>query len=71
MPAVIQVGDFFTLFLWASASCSNKSCAGDGKKWAAAFALGLQDIDEGFHVNTLFAETIDSHDSFTNEKPAP
>lgn len=37
-----------------------------GKSRAAAFAVGLQDIDEGAHVNS-FAETADSHDSDTNE----
>ncbi|XP_059453334.1 uncharacterized protein LOC132183886 [Corylus avellana] len=41
-----------------------------GKSRAAAFALGLQDIDEGVHVNT-FAETVDSHDSDTNENLHP
>jgi hypothetical protein len=41
-----------------------------GRSRAAAFALGLQDIDEGVHVNT-FAETVDSHDSETNENPHP
>lgn len=41
-----------------------------GKSRAAAFAVGLQDIDEGAHVNT-FAETIDSHDSDTNENLHP
>lgn len=32
-----------------------------GKSRAAAFALGIQDIDEGAHVNT-FAESADSLD---------
>jgi hypothetical protein len=41
-----------------------------GRSRAAAFALGLQDIDEGVHVNS-FAETVDSHDSETNENPHP
>lgn len=38
-----------------------------GKSRAAAFAVGLQDIDEGVHVNA-FAETIDSFDPDSNEK---
>ena len=33
-----------------------------GKSRAAAFALGIQDIDEGAHVNT-FSETADSVDT--------
>ncbi|KAG6676305.1 hypothetical protein I3842_15G145100 [Carya illinoinensis] len=41
-----------------------------GKSRAAAFALGLQDIDEGVHVNT-FADTVDSHDSDTNGNSHP
>lgn len=41
-----------------------------GKSRAAAFAVGLQDIDEGAHVNT-FAETLDSQDSDTNENIHP
>ncbi len=40
------------------------------KSRVAAFALGLQGIVEGFHVNTS-AETVDSHDSVTHEKRAP
>ena len=38
-----------------------------GKSRAAAFALGIQDIDEGAHVNS-FAESVDSLDldSFEN-----
>ena len=32
-----------------------------GKSRAAAFAVGLQDIDEGHHVNT-FSDTMDSAD---------
>lgn len=41
-----------------------------GKSRAAAFALGLQDIDEGAHVNT-FADAVDSHDSDANENLQP
>lgn len=41
-----------------------------GKSRAAAFAVGLQDIDEGVHVNS-FAETADSHDSDSNENSHP
>lgn len=36
-----------------------------GKSRAAAFALGIEDIDEGAHVNT-FSETADDSDSFEN-----
>lgn len=39
-----------------------------GKSRAAAFALGLQDIDEGANVNA-FADNIDSVDSEMNENP--
>lgn len=39
-----------------------------GKSRAAAFALGLQDIDEGVNVNS-FSETADSIDSDFNENP--
>lgn len=38
-----------------------------GKSRAAAFALGLQDIDESVQVNT-FAESVDSVDP-DNENP--
>lgn len=37
-----------------------------GKSRAAAFALGLQDIDEGAHINS-FSESNDSHDETVNE----
>ncbi|PON88480.1 ATPase, V1 complex, subunit H [Trema orientale] len=37
-----------------------------GRSRAAAFALGIQDIDEGAHINT-FSETVDSHDSDSTE----
>lgn len=37
-----------------------------GKSRAAAFALGLQDIDEGAHINS-FSESNDSHDETLNE----
>ncbi|XP_024020581.1 uncharacterized protein LOC112091371 [Morus notabilis] len=37
-----------------------------GKSRAAAFALGIQDIDEGVHINA-FAESADSHDSDSAE----
>ncbi|XP_054780041.1 uncharacterized protein LOC129287810 isoform X2 [Prosopis cineraria] len=39
-----------------------------GKSRAAAFALGLQDIDEGAHVNT-YAEATDLHDSDETAHP--
>ncbi|KAI9124590.1 hypothetical protein K1719_004512 [Acacia pycnantha] len=39
-----------------------------GKSRAAAFALGLQDIDEGAHVNT-YAEAADLHDSNEIARP--
>lgn len=39
-----------------------------GKSRAAAFALGIQDIDEGAHINS-FSETVDSHDSDSAENP--
>lgn len=39
-----------------------------GKSRAAAFALGLQDIDEGAHVNT-YAEAADLHDSDETAHP--
>lgn len=37
-----------------------------GKSRAAAFALGIQDIDEGIHINT-FADSVDSQDSDSAE----
>ncbi|KAM6548492.1 hypothetical protein CsatB_020168 [Cannabis sativa] len=37
-----------------------------GRSRAAAFALGVQDIDEGAHINS-FSETLDSHDSDSTE----
>ena len=37
-----------------------------GKSRAAAFAVGLQDIDEGAHINS-FAENNDSYDQDLNE----
>ncbi|ONH94966.1 hypothetical protein PRUPE_7G042600 [Prunus persica] len=37
-----------------------------GKSRAAAFSLGIQDIDETVHVNT-FSETLDSHDLDSTE----
>lgn len=37
-----------------------------GKSRAAAFALGIQDIDEGIHINT-FADSVDSLDSDSAE----
>lgn len=39
-----------------------------GKSRAAAFALGLQDIDEGVDVNA-FSENTDSVDSDMSENP--
>lgn len=39
-----------------------------GKSRAAAFALGLQDVDEGAHVNT-FAEAADPNDSDESAHP--
>lgn len=39
-----------------------------GKSRAAAFALGLRDIDEGAHVNT-YAEAADLHDSDESAHP--
>ena len=39
-----------------------------GKSRAAAFALGLHDVDEGSHVNT-FAEANDLHDSDESAHP--
>ncbi|KAF7820454.1 TSET complex member tstB [Senna tora] len=39
-----------------------------GKSRAAAFALGLQDIDEGAHVNT-YADATDYHDSDETAHP--
>lgn len=41
-----------------------------GKSRAAAFALGLQDIDEGAYVNT-FPENNDSYDQDHNETSHP
>ncbi|GMG99264.1 hypothetical protein Nepgr_001104 [Nepenthes gracilis] len=41
-----------------------------GKSRAAAFAVGLQDIDEGDHVNT-FADATDSLDSDVNDTSHP
>lgn len=41
-----------------------------GKSRAAAFALGLQDIDEGAYVNT-FPENNDSFDHDNNETSHP
>lgn len=41
-----------------------------GKSRAAAFALGLQDIDEGVQFNT-YNETVDSVDSDVNETAHP
>ncbi|KAK6944634.1 SH3 domain [Dillenia turbinata] len=41
-----------------------------GKSRAAAFALGIQDIDEGAHVNT-FSDHVDSADSDLNERSHP
>lgn len=39
-----------------------------GKSRAAAFALGIQDIDEGVHVNA-FSDNVDSLDLDSNENP--
>jgi len=39
-----------------------------GKSRAAAFALGIQDVDEGAHVNT-FAESTDYNDSDESTHP--
>ncbi|KAJ0029921.1 hypothetical protein Pint_13924 [Pistacia integerrima] len=41
-----------------------------GKSRAAAFAVGLQDIDEGVHLNS-YSETIDTLDSDINETSHP
>ena len=41
-----------------------------GRSRAAAFSLGLQDIDEGAFVNT-FSEAADSQDSDANENSQP
>ncbi|KAL5540138.1 hypothetical protein UlMin_042362 [Ulmus minor] len=41
-----------------------------GKSRAAAFALGIPDIDEGVHINS-FSETVDSHDSDSTESSHP
>ncbi|GLT80318.1 hypothetical protein SLA2020_517640 [Shorea laevis] len=41
-----------------------------GKSRAAAFAVGLQDIDEGVHVNS-FSDTADSLDSDMNDDSHP
>ncbi|KAM2623805.1 hypothetical protein TB1_030836 [Malus domestica] len=41
-----------------------------GKSRAAAFSVGIQDIDETVHVNT-FSETLDSQDSDSNETSHP
>ena len=41
-----------------------------GKSRAAAFALGIPDIDEGVHINS-FSETVDSHDSDSIEGSHP
>jgi hypothetical protein len=39
-----------------------------GKSRAAAFAVGIQDVDEGAHVNT-FAEAADLNDSDESTHP--
>lgn len=39
-----------------------------GKSRAAAFAMGIQDVDEGAHVNT-FAEAADLNDSDESTHP--
>lgn len=39
-----------------------------GKSRAAAFALGIQDVEEGAHVNT-FAEATDYNDSDESTHP--
>ncbi|KAJ4830799.1 hypothetical protein Tsubulata_016935 [Turnera subulata] len=39
-----------------------------GRSRAAAFALGLQDLDEGVNVNA-YSENADSHDADFNENP--
>lgn len=39
-----------------------------GKSRAAAFTLGLQDIDESVNINA-YSETVDSVDSDMNENP--
>lgn len=39
-----------------------------GKSRAAAFAMGIQDVDEGAHVNT-FAEDTDLNDSDESTHP--
>lgn len=41
-----------------------------GRSRAAAFSLGLQDIDEGAFVNSS-SEAADSQDSDSNENPHP
>ncbi|KAK0592803.1 hypothetical protein LWI29_025709 [Acer saccharum] len=41
-----------------------------GKSRAAAFSLGLQDVDEGVHLNT-YSESVDSVDSDFNETSRP
>lgn len=41
-----------------------------GKSRAAAFALGIQDIDESVHVNT-FSETLDSREIDSSEASHP
>ncbi|KAM2028629.1 hypothetical protein ACFX16_040232 [Malus domestica] len=41
-----------------------------GKSRAAAFAIGIQDIDEAVHVNT-FSESLDSQDYNINETAHP
>lgn len=41
-----------------------------GKSRAAAFALGIQDIDESVHVNT-FSETVDSREIDSSEASHP
>lgn len=39
-----------------------------GKSRAAAFALGIQDVEEGAHVNT-FADSTDYNDSDESTHP--
>lgn len=41
-----------------------------GKSRAAAFSLGIQDIDEGVNINA-YSESADSLDSDSNESSHP
>ncbi|RVX21273.1 hypothetical protein CK203_001997 [Vitis vinifera] len=58
----LYVGEFFRNFSRPVLHSAARVVQEMGKSRAAAFALGIQDIDEGAHVNT-FSETADSLDT--------